>query len=615
MLREPLITFGSAPFENPFFRSALFEQLGSERAGSAGDDRHRRQEGRARVATRPAKPGTRSKRPSLHRKAAATIFFESNGGMSQSKAEASLPEIRTDVGSPELNLVDLDNVLESLVSTCYYLNQDRNRYQFGLTPNLNQILVTRRGAVLPKEIDERIKKQTQELFDRGPDKEAKDKDEKKKIVLDRKYSPERSQDVPNRPILTLVVLGLDHTAGDPATAPLMEAIVRDCGSSGRTYKSALIFAVADGAEPIREATRDLLAWEAIEEDTDTTQRLDEAQKRLMVRNLGRAKSDMKEAIWRAYHHVYLLGKDNSLRPVDLRQINSSMAGSLVELYLAELERTDEITPGVGANKLLKYWPPALTEWSTKGVRDAFYSSPQLPRLLNPDTIKRTIADGVSQGMLGYATKDERGQLNLVHFDKSLSEADVEIADDVFLLKADDARKLLEPPRLARLTIRPDQVTLRQGQQASFMCGGIDQYGHPIDIAAPNWTATGGTISAGLYAAAKDGPTGLFTVRAELDGREAIAEVRLISAIGPDPDDDSGGSDETRGRTIRWQGEVPPQKWMNFYTKVLSRFASIKGLKLKVSFEAPVEPDQATAKADETRAGLKELGLDDNLPRG
>ena len=51
--------------------------------------------------------------------------------------------------------------------------------------------------------------------------------------------------------------------------------------------------------------------------------------------------------------------------IDLGQITSSMAGSLVELYVNELSRTDEITPGVGANKLLKYWPPALTEWSTK----------------------------------------------------------------------------------------------------------------------------------------------------------------------------------------------------------------------------------------------------------
>jgi len=55
--------------------------------------------------------------------------------------------------------------------------------------------------------------------------------------------------------------------------------------------------------------------------------------------------------------------------------------------------------GVGTNKLLKYWPPALTEWPTKGVRDAFFSSPQLPRLLDAD------AKGASRLNRG---RDDRG---------------------------------------------------------------------------------------------------------------------------------------------------------------------------------------------------------------
>lgn len=598
-MREPLITLGSAPLENPYFRSALFEQLGSnELEVPVTTDIAGKKDAHALRLDREAPEAI--KKANLHRKVASTIFFESNGGMSQTKAEAALPEIRTGVGNPELNLVDVENVLEALVGTCYYLNGDRNRYRFGLTPNLNQILVTHRGAVQPKDILERINKQTQELFNQG----TKD--------IDRRFFPERSNDVPNRPVLTLVALGLDHPAADKSTDQLMEAIVRDCGSSGRTYKSALIFAVPDSAEPIRAATRDLLAWEAIDEDSDTKKRLDESQNRLLTRSFGRAKSDLKEAIWRAYRYLYLLGKDNKLRQIDLGQITSSMANSLIELYLNELGRTDEITPGVGANKLLKYWPPALTEWSTKGVRDAFYSSPQLPRLVNADAIKRTIADGVMQGILGYAAKDDKRQLKLLHFNDSLAEADVEITDDIFLLKAEDAQKLLEPPRLARLILRPDHATIRQGEQASFSCTGADQYGQPFTAPSPQWTATGGTVTDGLYLSSQTGPTGLFTVRAEVNGLEAIAEVRVLAASDDARDDDSKDNDEPRSRVLQWQGDVPPQKWMNFYTKVLSRFASTQGLKLKVTFEVPAEGDQGQAKADEARSGLRELGLDDGV---
>jgi hypothetical protein len=39
------------------------------------------------------------------------------------------------------------------------------------------------------------------------------------------------------------------------------------------------------------------------------------------------------------------------------------------------------------------------------------------------------------------------------------------------------------------------------------------------------------------------------------------------------------------------------------------------LKIQVSFEVPVAREQAKAKAEETRSGLKELGLDDSVSTG
>ena len=116
----------------------------------------------------------------------------------------------------------------------------------------------------------------------------------------------------------------------------MESLVRDCGSSGRTYKSALIFAVPDSGQAVRDAARNALAWEDIDDDEDTKKRIDEGQKSLLARNLKNAQRDLEEAIFRTYRHVFLLGKDNKLRPIDLGQITSSSAGSIVELILREL---------------------------------------------------------------------------------------------------------------------------------------------------------------------------------------------------------------------------------------------------------------------------------------
>jgi hypothetical protein len=52
--------------------------------------------------------------------------------------------------------------------------------------------------------------------------------------------------------------------------------------------------------------------------------------------------------------------------------------------------------------------------------------------------------------------------------------------------------------------------------------------------------------------------------------------------------------------------------MNFYTKVVSRFASAPGLKLTVALEVPVPPDQTKSKTDETKTALRELGLSDEV---
>jgi hypothetical protein len=383
----------------------------------------------------------------------------------------------------------------------------------------------------------------------------------------------------------------------------MDSVVRHCGAKGRTYKSALIFCVPDAAENIREAARNLLAWEGIDEDDETKARLDESQKRVLAKSLGRAKGDLEETIFRSYRNLFLLGADGNLRHIDLGQITSSMANSLVDLIVNELSRTDEITRSVGANKLVKYWPPALTEWSTKSVGDAFYSSAQLPRLRDPGAIKRTISDGVTQGTLGYATKDSGGQLVLQRFGQSMGEAEVEISDDAFVLKAEDAKKLLDPPRLSQLVIQPAQATMKPGEEQAFACSGRDQYAKAFATPAVSWTAKGGEVTSdGVFTAGEH--EGRYTVHAGAAGLEAIAEVRITDRPSPPP--------PPHKHIIRWSGDVPAQKWMNFYTKVLSRFATSSGLTLHVSFHVPSEGEQGQAKAEEARMGLKELGLNDDV---
>ena len=598
---EPLITLGLAPLESPIFRAALFNQLGSDELEIpvAADIAGKSNESHSLKLDKEATDAIRKSQ--LHRKVATTIFFESNGGQSQSQAEASLSEIKTDVCGPDINTADVDTVLEGLSSSCFYLQWERNRYRFGLSPNLNQVLVTRRGGVQEKPIDDRVREQTEKLFRKNSSDASK--------LIEREFFPRRSDDVREVPKITLVTMGLEHPAQERATLDLMNSIVKESGTSGRTFKSALIFAAADPLENVRDKAREVLAWEDVDDDEETKKRIDESQLKLLARNLANAKRDLDEAIFRAYKHLYLLGKDNKLRWIDLGNITSSAAGCLVDVYLQRLGSNgglDEVVDSVPARKLPNYWPASMAEWSTKGVRDAFYSSPLLPRLINPDVVKRTIADGVTQGIIGYAIKDASGRLKLERLKESLFDTEVEISDDVFILKADEAQKLREPPRVAQVLIRPEHVTLKVGEQAAFTCSGVDQYGQPISIGGVEWSATGGTVDGqGMFTAGDHG--GAFTVKALCSGIETLAEVRITTADEPTPPPPPAGA-----RFVRWSGTVPPQKWMNFYTKVLSKFANSPDLKIEVSFEVKVDREPADSKAAETKTGLRELGLPDDV---
>jgi predicted AAA+ superfamily ATPase len=89
--RDPLISLGTAPLDEPFFRAAVFEQLGADRLEAAvttdicgKKDSHTVQLDEGAVDT--------IRKTRLHRKVATDIFFESNGG--QTRDAATVPEIR-----------------------------------------------------------------------------------------------------------------------------------------------------------------------------------------------------------------------------------------------------------------------------------------------------------------------------------------------------------------------------------------------------------------------------------------------------------------------------------------------------------------------------------------
>jgi len=589
--RDPLIGLGTAPLDDPYFRAALFEQLGNnDLEGPVTTDIAGKKDAHALRLDREAEDAVKKAR--LHQKVATTILFESNGGTT--KAEATVPEIRLAVAEPDLDIANAESALEALGNSCYYLTADHNRYRFGMSPNLNKLLTDRRSGVSPRDIDERVKQVIQEAFKSRP------------TGLEWVPFPEKSGQVPDRAALTLVVLSPEQAHGNPDARKLIDQIVRESGQSGRTFKSALIFAVPENDAALRDEARKLLAWEDIRDDDETVKRLDEGQRRQLDTGVKKSVRDLKETVWRTYKHLTLLGRDNALEDIDLGLVNSSAAGTLAELYVNRLREKDRITDGVGTNTLIKAWPPANKEWTTKAVRDAFFSSPSLPRLLNPHAVRRTIADGVNHKLIAYAGKvgGDRYDPFVFEPDSGLVETDIELSDEMVILRADDARLFKEPPRPTRIEIRPSSVKIRLGETFHFAVSCIDQHGRPLSEPTASWSATGGTIDErGCFRAEEPGE---FRVEAKSGSLGATADVRVEDGIitpPPPPPPPQG---------FAWKGSVPPQKWMNFYTKVLSSLVAIPGLKLEVRFVVPAGDAVTESKIEATRSALRELGLSEDL---
>ncbi len=549
--RDPLITLGTAPLHDPAFRAAVFEQLGESRLEAAvTTDIAGKDHAHALRLDKEAPDDLRRAR--LHRKVATVVFFEYNGG--QQRGEATLPEVRLAVAEPGLEIGNVEQALEALVDTCYYLTADQNRYRFSLHPNLNKLLADRRATVPEDAIRKRVRSEIQSVFGAGKGAE-------------RIFFPERSSQVPDRPALTLVVLAPEMEAGEPTTRSHIEHLTREHGESSRTYKSALIWCVAEKAATLLDEARKLLAWEDIQSESERL-RLDEFQQRQLKTHLARAQRDLREGVWRTYKNVFLLDENNSLRHIDLGLVHSSAADTMIGLILRHLQEVDVVVDGVSPSFLVRNWPPALPEWSTRQVRDAFFASPRFPRLLDPASLKQTIARGVEDGLLAYVSKNEDGTYDPFYYESSLRPDEVEFADDVFILRKKDAEAYLR--RLA--TAQPED-------------------GPP---------ANGTNV--------RDGANGSYGGASDTQSSED-------SGGSPTDTPPSGETEPVATEKIpgfRWTGEIPAQKWVNFYTRILMRFVSKGGLKL--SLQVQVEPPDGVTRQEleETVLALRELGLDETI---
>jgi hypothetical protein len=369
------------------------------------------------------------------------------------------------------------------------------------------------------------------------------------FALETVFFPESPSVVPDAPAPRLVVLAPDQTAGEQTRA-FIDRCMREHGASPRVFKNALVWAVPDTNVPLLDAARRYLAWQSLEDEAEARE-FDAAERQQLSQQKQRAMRDLTEAVWRSYRYLAYLGPDGEVADVDLGQVHSSAADSMQALIQARLRQYDELTESLPPARIVQNWP-ASTEWSLKRLRDDVYASHRFPRLLRPEALRDTVARGVREGRFGYATKRGQDYVGIV-FKDDLSPQDVLFSDDVVLVPASEAE------RLKSASPEPEK---------------------PVP---PTVTAPGSSVQ-------QPGLTGSQT-----------------SLLSQPP-----GLAGSRVAAVRWKGEVPWQKWMTFYNKVLSRFQNEGGLTLRVEFESQPTAGVARERIDEARQSLRELGLADDL---
>lgn len=555
---DPLIDLGTAPLDDPDFRAAVFEQLGEERLEAAvTTDIAGKTDSHSLTLDRNAQDTIRQAR--LHRKVASTIFFESNGG--QTRTEASVPEIRFAVGYPDLDIGNVETVLEALTQSCYFLSIERNRYRFSMRENLIKKHSDYRALVSDQRVNERIDQEIQKAFQTATTLNNLPRELRDGAKLSIVLLPEVSSAITQSPLLTFVVLSPSYTISDQRTAALVEQMTHEYGSSTRHFKNALVWCIADDNNNLRDNAKRVLAWEDIRDEKQDTLRTDdgaeEAERRQIHEHLAKSQADMRESIWRTYRFIVLMGKDGSLQQIDMGMMHSSQAPTILNHVLLHLLQQDYVTDSIGVNFLIRNWPPALTEWGIKSIRDAFFASSRFPRLLKPDDIKNTIVRGVSEGHFAYVSRPQNGQYDFFIFERDLNPYEIEINDDVAVVRRETAEAYYRTQNQRIISGNETDEPTAPGDQLED--ASEPKSTHPMPLPS-------------------------------LDDEIPAAQIRHL----------------------RWSGIIPAQKWTIFYNKVLSRFAVGHRLRLRVEFDVQTDDGISTQKMEETKLSLRELGLEDNI---
>lgn len=432
--REPLITLGSAPLDNPNFRSVVLGQLGESRLLAAIDVDLAGENSHARALDIDTKGPLRD----IHRRVGTAILFESSGG--QTDKVAHLPELRFDLCEPEVDTTSVDNAAIALEDRGYFIRKvGSDGFRIGYQPTVKKVVNDRRASLdEDTEIQPELRKLVAAEFQRGASVRVEP-------------FPADAAAIPDTPRLTLVVTSPDTEWTDSGSIRAQVSDwTRTRGASPRLYPAALVWCIKKPGRELRERVELLLAWRRVAQEVRAGNLGSEFEKSDRVEldtNVKLAEDAAKDEVWGDYRFAIVADaqEKDGLRVIDLGAGHSSSGETLCGRVLAALKAEALLNESVGASYIERNWPPALREsgaWPLASLRQSFLNG-SLTRLLDPDAVLRSkLPEFVSRGEFGLASgRLLDGAYERLWFREQLSADDVSFEDNVFLLRKELAEAL------------------------------------------------------------------------------------------------------------------------------------------------------------------------------
>ena len=544
---EPLITLGSAPLDVSDFASVVLGQLGETRLSTAIDADIAGVQAHARALD----ADTRGALRDIHRRTGTTMLFESSGG--QVDRVAHLPELRFALGEPEIDTTSVDTAAMALEERSYFLRRvGTDGFRISYRPTIKKVVNDRRASLDEEgEIQPAMRNLVKEGFDRG-------------ASIPRVCFPADAASIPDTPKLTLVVMDPDVEWSGAAGGDVRQRIARwtrTRGASARLYPGALVWAVRKPGRELRDKVEQWLAWKRVFSEISAGtlgSELDSTELGDIRAKVKEASDTAREEVWGGYRFLVIADASapDRLASIDLGAGHSSSSESLCGRVLSALKSGALLNESVGAGYLERNWPPALKEdgaWPLLSLRQSFLDG-SLTRLVEPDAVlRRKVVEFVAKGDFGLGSgKSGENGYGHVWFRETIGPEEVAFESDVYLLTKERARLLKE-----RVTRDP--------------AGGPEPGPRPMPDPEPKPPGPD--------------PPGTTDPKREIPGPLPLAT-----------------------KTLRVQGDVPPEIWNRLGRTLVPKLRSGSDLRIGVTFEVTADGGNAVALANDVRQLLEELHL-------